>query len=387
MRHLDLSRADLTHLDRPAWRDRFAAWFDDVMTRPGIYRWAVSNPFSRWFTQHRTRQVFNLMAGFVHTQVLLGCVRLKLLEHVRQSPKTLQELAALSRVPAAGLQRLVQAAVSLGLLEQRSQQRFGLGPLGAPVVSHPGIQAMIEHNQLLYQDMHDPVAILQASWQGAMSDYWPYAGNAEPTQDNTSAQAYARYSELMAASQTFVIEEILAAYAFDGHRAALDVGGGMGRFACELALAYPLLQVRVFDLPDVCRVSQQQIAGRGLAERVQAVPGDFTQDNLPSGADVITLVRIAHDHADAVVLALLKAIYQALPVGGRFVLAEPMASEPGQRPEGDAYFHFYLLAMGSGRLRTPMELMHLMHQAGFNQVELLSNPMPVHARILLGRKA
>lgn len=193
MRHLDLSRADLTHLDRPAWRDRFAAWFDDVMTRPGIYRWAVSNPFSRWFTQYRTRQVFNLMAGFVHTQVLLGCVRLNLLTHVKQAPKTLQELATLTRVPAAGLQRLVQAAVSLGLLEQRSQQRYGLGPLGAPVVSHPGIQAMIEHNQLLYQDMHDPVAILQASWQGAMSDYWPYAGNAEQTPDNTSAQAYARY--------------------------------------------------------------------------------------------------------------------------------------------------------------------------------------------------
>ena len=98
-------------------------------------------------------------------------------------------------------------------------------------------------------------------------------------------------------------------------------------------------------------------------------------------------MRIAHDHADAVVLALLTAIYQALPSGGRFVLAEPMAHEPGQQPEGDAYFHFYLLAMGSGRLRTPLELMHLMRQAGFSQVELLSNPMPVHARILLGRKA
>jgi hypothetical protein len=30
--------------------------------------------------------------------------------------------------------------------------------------------------------------------------------------------------------------------------------------------------------------------------------------------------------------------------------------------------------------------MHLMRQAGFSQVELLSNPMPVHARVLLGRK-
>ena len=47
MRHLDLSRADLTHLNRPAWRDRFAAWFDDVMTRPGIYRWALSNQMDK----------------------------------------------------------------------------------------------------------------------------------------------------------------------------------------------------------------------------------------------------------------------------------------------------------------------------------------------------
>ena len=386
MRQLDLSRTDLTHLDRPLWRERFAAWFDDVLTRPGIYRWALSNPITRWFTKYRTRQVFNLMAGFVHTQVLLGCVRLNLLEQVRQSPKTLQELSTLTRVPAAGLQRLVQSAVSIGLLEQRSQQRYGLGPLGAPVVSHPGIQAMIEHNQLLYQDMLDPVAILQESWHGAMSDYWPYAGNAEQSPENTSAQAFARYSELMAASQTFVIEDILATCDLRGYRSVLDVGGGMGRFACEMALKYPHLAVRLFDLPNVCAVSRQRIEAAGLSTRVQAVAGDFTQDPIPTGADLITLVRIAHDHADAVVLALLKAIHQALPVGGRFVLAEPMASEPGQQPEGDAYFHFYLLAMGSGRLRTPMELMHLMQQAGFAQIECLPNPMPVHTRILTGQK-
>ena len=68
MRHLDLSRADLTHSERPHWRDVFSAWLDRLLTQPGIYRWALSNPVTRWFTQYRTRQVFDLMAGFVHTQ-------------------------------------------------------------------------------------------------------------------------------------------------------------------------------------------------------------------------------------------------------------------------------------------------------------------------------
>jgi demethylspheroidene O-methyltransferase len=64
-----------------------------------------------------------------------------------------------------------------------------------------------------------------------------------------------------------------------------------------------------------------------------------------------------------------------------------MASTRGEQPQGDAYFHFYLLAMGSGRLRTPLELMQLMQGAGFTHMEVLPNAMPVHTRILLGRKS
>ena len=73
------------------------------------------------------------------------------------------------------------------------------------------------------------------------------------------------------------------------------------------------------------------------------------------------------------------------------MLAEPMAQASDATGQGcdsaDAYFHFYLLAMGAGRLRTPQELQELMKEAGFTHVELLNNDMPIHARILLGRKS
>ena len=97
-------------------------------------------------------------------------------------------------------------------------------------------------------------------------------------------------------------------------------------------------------------------------------------------------MRVAHDHPDAVVKALLLKIYQTLPSGGRLLLAEPMAQPAGEAPVGDAYFHFYLLAMGSGRLRTPAELRGFMLEAGFESVEPVANPMPLHTRMLLGQK-
>jgi demethylspheroidene O-methyltransferase len=67
-------------------------------------------------------------------------------------------------------------------------------------------------------------------------------------------------------------------------------------------------------------------------------------------------VRVVHDHDDERVLALLRAVRAALPPGGTLLLAEPMAGTPGAQAMGDAYFGFYLLAMGSGRPRTPQRL-------------------------------
>jgi demethylspheroidene O-methyltransferase len=53
---------------------------------------------------------------------------------------------------------------------------------------------------------------------------------------------------------------------------------------------------------------------------------------------------------------VLRAIFDALPLGGTLLLAEPMAKAGGAPEPSDPYFHFYLMAMGSGRLRTPAEL-------------------------------
>jgi demethylspheroidene O-methyltransferase len=102
---------------------------------------------------------------------------------------------------------------------------------------------------------------------------------------------------------------------------------------------------------------------------------------------LVTLIRVAHDHPDADVKTALSAIYEALPVGGTLLLAEPMAQEPDETPHGDAYFHFYLLAMGAGRLRTARELMAMMKEAGFSNLELVPNPMPLQTQILVGRKS
>ena len=65
---------------KDAWQARLERWY----AHPGLYRWSLGNPLTRWLTRRRTRQLFDLMAGFVHSQVLLGCVRLDLFRALHQ---------------------------------------------------------------------------------------------------------------------------------------------------------------------------------------------------------------------------------------------------------------------------------------------------------------
>ena len=394
MRELDLASPARGAGSRPAWRDRFDAWMDRKLTDPSFSRWAAGNIFTRWIVRRRSKQVFDVMAGFVYSQVLLACVRLSILELVNESPRTLEELAHLCQVPASALQRLVNSAVALRLLALRGQGRYGLGALGAPVAGHPGIRAMIEHHAVLYHDMQDPEALLRDQVSdGQMMAYWPYVetngANGEPQQTPRAwaQEKVSRYSQLMSASQPFVVDEVLATYSFANHRCVLDVGGGQGTFVCRLAGHAAHLKLKLFDLPQVAELAQDDFKKKSLSDRIEAFGGDFLKDALPNGADLITLVRVAHDHPDAHVNTILRSIFKALPAGGTLLLTEPMAQEGHETPLGDAYFHFYLLAMGSGRLRTIQELSDMILAAGFNSVEVLNNPMPLQTRILVGRKS
>jgi demethylspheroidene O-methyltransferase len=63
-----------------------------------------------------------------------------------------------------------------------------------------------------------------------------------------------------------------------------------------------------------------------------------------------------------------------------------MAGVPGAEAMGDAYFGFYLLAMGRGKPRSAAELSALMAEAGFTRVRALPTNLPLQAGVLVGRR-
>ena len=358
-----------------------AQLLDRLVTRPAFRAWAAQFWLTRPIARRRTRALFDLCAGFVYAQTLAACVELDLFERLATGPVAADALAGAVGVPPGPFGALLRAAGGVRLLTVQDGL-VSLGPLGAAMVGNQGLVAMIRHHTLLYADLADPVGLLRGR-PGSLGTYWAYAGAAEP--GGLGDAPVAAYSRLMAASQPLVAAEVLAAFPLGGHRHVVDVGGGEGAFLAAAARTHPRLRGTVFDLPAVADRARARFAAAGLAERLDAAGGDVFRDALPAGADLMTLVRVIHDHDDGAAMLILAAAHRALAPGGTLLLAEPMAGTAGAGG-AETYFSLYLLAMGSGQPRTRPRLAAMLHHAGFISVREHRTATPLLVRVMSAHK-
>jgi demethylspheroidene O-methyltransferase len=368
-------------------RPHSGLWFrlrNRVLSNPRFQRWAARFPLTRFVARRRASALFEMCAGFVYSQVLQAVVRLGLLEILVDGPRTAAELAPELALPLEATQRLLDAAASLKLVEKRGRAGYGLGVHGASFMGNPAVSAMVKHHALLYRDLSDPVALLRGELhETELQRFWSYSRAEASTASASTASDVRAYSELMAGSLGLIAEDILEAYPQDRHRCLLDVGGGEGAFLQAAARESPHLSLVLFDLPAVASRAEQRLTQAGLSSRVKVVGGDVFRDPLPEGADLVSLVRVVHDHDDPQALQILSAVRRVLKPGGVLLLAEPMSGTRGAEAMGDAYFGFYLLAMGQGRPRTAAELRALLTGAGFSRVEIRATRRPMFTQLLV----
>jgi demethylspheroidene O-methyltransferase len=362
--------------DGPAnvrWAVRWRRWRNGLFASPRFQRWAARTPLIDRVARSRASDLFDLVAGFSFSQILQAAVESGALDQLADGPIGIGAVAGRCGLSHDAALRLLRAAAALGLCEKVGDDQWMLSGQGAVLQADRGIQAMIRHHRSLYADLADPVALLRADRSGptALSRFWAYRDGGETSQD---------YSDLMAASQRMVAGQVIDTYDFSRHRSLLDVGGGHGAFVAAVAQAAPGVRLGLFDLPPVA-LHADRIDGR-----VAIHAGDFFSEPLPRGYDCISLVRILHDHDDEPALNLLKSTHAALEPGGRVVVAEPMARANGAERMGDAYFGFYLWAMGSGRPRTAEDIGGFLRSAGFASVRQLPTSQPLIASVIVAER-
>src|SRR5262249_54520035 len=124
---------------------------------------------------------------------------------------------------------------------------------------------------------------------------------------------------------------VVAAFDLSGFRKLVDLGGATGHLAAAACERYPNLTGVVFELPSVAPLAYEQLILSTAGSRLEAVAGDFFEDELPD-ADLFALGQILHDWSEDKIARLLRRIHDRLPPGGGLLIAERLLNEDGVGP-------------------------------------------------------
>ena len=214
----------------------------------------------------RREAIFQLMSGFVDTQILLAFVRTGALDKLRDRPKSLHNWHR-----SSGLMPSCAGSVWCwaGAWPCRcSKDRVSIARRGILILTLPGISELIDHHSVLYSDLQDPVAFFSGQSERQLAHFWPYVFGAK---DGLDAADVSRYSDLMTKSQRMVAQDTLDAITLPKDGSWLDVGGGSGAFISEVLRRQDSIRASVFDLPG----SNNESGAHNF------IPGSFFDDDLP----------------------------------------------------------------------------------------------------------
>ncbi|MFL1429433.1 MULTISPECIES: methyltransferase [unclassified Nocardiopsis] len=180
---------------------------------------------------------------------------------------------------------------------------------------------------------------------------------------------------------------VVDAYDFSHLRHVVDIGGGDGSNAIEVARRNPHLEVTLFDQSSVLDIARVKAERAGVGDRFHTRAGDLFNDPLPPGADGVLFCHIFEIWSLERNTQLLRKCYDALPDGGSVLVYNFVSDDDNTGSVAAAYMsvYFHAVASGEGMVYAPRDMRRVLTDAGFPKVEQYDD-VGFHHALLVGRK-
>lgn len=279
--------------------------------------------------------VLELIDGFRRSQVLFAAARLGIFDGVRpQAPE---------------LERLLEACLSLGLLE-----KDGAAYRNTPLA-----------DRYLRADSPNSLAgYVRQAWARL---YPSWARLAATIMNGLPLPELDYQGDLMRGMQGFGMlssPQVAASFDFSRFQTFWDLGGSTGHLALAMQERHPQLKIGIFDLPEVIQRAAEFTGGKAMLQG-----GNLLIDPLPA-ADLYGLGKVLHNYTDAVMPVLLDKIHAALPADGALLVVERLLDEDRQGPAHVHLSSLNILVASRGRERRFSDYRAHLEKAGFRDVKL-----------------
>lgn len=321
-----------------------------------------------------------LVGGYRGAQIVMTAVRLGVFEALAEGPLPAGELADRLKADHRGTRILADALAALGLLtKEDGAYRSSPAAREHLVPGAPGSRtAILRHGANLYE-----------RWAGLFDAVRRGEPVPEDRVDPRLRGGEEEFARAMAdigresASTTADALERLGILATA--RTALDLGGGPGLYALELARRVPGLRAVVLDRPETVEVARANAEEAGLADRVEERGGDALEDDLGGPWDLIFTSNFIHIYPPETNRRLVRRAAGALAPGGHLAVKDFLLDPDRTTPPGAALFAVNMLVATEGGDSYTVEEVHgWFREAGLEPGETVE--LTAQSRLALARK-
>ena len=335
----------------------------------------AAHPGSRPDPTHLMR----LSTAFWESQVFLTANRIGLFALLADGPRPVGEIAGGLGTHPRPTELLLKACVALELLTLEGGQ-YGNAPAADAflVPGKPGFMgSAFRYSDNLYDTWGQLESALRENRPPLATE--AYLGG---YQGMTRDFVYAMHERAIGAGRALV-----GLVDLGGRQRLLDIGGGPGTYAALFAQAHPALSATVIDLPGIARHAADIVAGMGVGERVELLPGDFKQTPFPDGRDVVLISGVFHRESEASCRELIARAYRCLQPGGLMIVSDVFTDRSGTGPLLATLFGLnMMLTAPDGGIHADAAVADWMAEAGFGDVTCRSFPPPMPHRLVQGVK-
>jgi SAM-dependent methyltransferase len=329
----------------------------------------LSDYWSQWMPWRDTNPepIIQIASSFMSAKFLLVANEIGLFEKLAEGPATLDELAKRTGIPRRTTRMVVDAMVSLGLVENRKGQYLNGHHVATFLSGGPGADLrpqLRRLNRLQYPQWQELEAAVRSD--GGHTRYGTLS------EDELKID-----SEGMAALTTQTALALASVYDFSRHQHVLDLGGGTGNFLVVILNRYPKLAGTLYELPDTAAVARRVLAGTAEGARINVVDGDFFADSLPQGADATILANIIHLFSPTHSKELLERIRRQSKTGSRLLLIDFWTDPTHTQPAPTAMLAGeFLLVAGEGDVYSAQEIQDWLRDTSWRLVQHQRLPGP-----------
>lgn len=325
--------------------------------------------------------LLEMFSAYEHSLVLYQSYKLGVFDALHGSPQSAELLARETGYLPERLIFLLDALTSMGLLEKTGDEyvnspvaraflsrssSFYLGDLIAMNLSPERIRHWETLDSWLKgkttgDDSHNPMSVFNPSFVRAMA------------QGVLCNKGFLETISLVAGHSCFPSAQKL-----------LDLGGGHGLFSIALKRIKPNLEAVVFDLPQVEQVTRDY--AKRYAAEIGFHPGNFYEDELPPGQDMILAFDILHPVPPSQKEGVFARVHRALKPGGHLFYKLWFLDATRTNPRRAAIFALSCkLRNKSSHVYTLEEAKEMLGRIGF-QVEGAVDAGDMVSTMLVARK-